>query len=466
MEELKQIIDNKCAEFKGLKIYTGWFYDFAEMLLQQGYTQKQISNILEQIMSNDCMENMSGKGMMKYFGNVQSSIDNEKAFFDYTKSKLDTQHLEYLKKGLQYAVQEAKNVGNFIDAFIKYVVITNFEDLQLQYKDQTSEHWEQMLVSCCLGDFALSTMLCEAESDKIYFDELHTRKNLTGTKIGAVLFKGLFKKIHHEFPDRDLYTLRLKKDNEGAKRFYERMGGTVYDYGNESQFGVVYKKENLKELSEKDVAPPTLYPSRKEEFLNSLKVDITNKEQDPFPSDEDISKKMDISDKFYSFDMDDIDKKIKIPKLTKNGEQLYLYRRSIRNRQLGSSNSRIDSQYFILNNSGQIVGRVPVSVLEPYSLSMDYWIKDEFQGQGIGTVVLEEIIRQIYDGKEFDGIDCISAKFPDANKTSIQNIKLEISDENEASIKIAMKNGFKKAGERYYSLTLNDFIERNQERVE
>ena len=175
------------------------------MLLQQGYTQKQISNILEQIMSNDCMENMSGKGMMKYFGNVQSSIDNEKAFFDYTKSKLDTQHLEYLKKGLQYAVQEAKNVGNFIDAFIKYVVITNFEDLQLQYKDQTSEHWEQMLVSCCLGDFALSTMLCEAESDKIYFDELHTRKNLTGTKIGAVLFKGLFKKIHHEFPDRDLY---------------------------------------------------------------------------------------------------------------------------------------------------------------------------------------------------------------------------------------------------------------------
>lgn len=213
------------------------------MLLQQGYTQKQISNILEQIMSNDCMENMSGKGMMKYFGNVQSSIDNEKAFFDYTKSKLDTQHLEYLKKGLQYAVQEAKNVGNFIDAFIKYVVITNFEDLQLQYKDQTSEHWEQMLVSCCLGDFALSTMLCEAESDKIYFDELHTRKNLTGTKIGAVLFKGLFKKIHHEFPDRDLYTLRLKKDNEGAKRFYERMGGTVYDYGNESQFGVVYKKK-------------------------------------------------------------------------------------------------------------------------------------------------------------------------------------------------------------------------------
>lgn len=79
------------------------------------------------------------------------------------------------------------------------------------------------------------------------------------------------------------------------------MGGTVYDYGDESQFGVVYKKEYLKELSEKDVVPPTLYPSKKEEFLNSLKVNTTNKEQDPFPSDEDISKKMDISDKLYYF---------------------------------------------------------------------------------------------------------------------------------------------------------------------
>ena len=221
----------------------------------------------------------------------------------------------------------------------------------------------------------------------------------------------------------------------------------------------------MEELFKKEVVPPTLYPTKKEEFLNSLKVNITNKEPDPFPSDEDIIEKMDINDKFYSFDMDDIDKKIKIPKLAKNGEQLYLYRRSIRNRQLGSSNSRIDSQYFILNNSGQIVGRVPVSVLEPYSLSMDYWIRDEFQGQGIGTVVLEEIVKQIYDGKEFDGIDCISAKFPEANKTSIQNIKLEISDDNEASIKIASKNGFKKAGERYYSLTLNNFLERNQERA-
>lgn len=69
------------------------------------------------------------------------------------------------------------------------------------------------------------------------------------------------------------------------------MGGTVYDYGDESQFGVVYKKEDMEELFKKEVVPPTLYPTKKEEFLNSLKVNITNKEPDPFPSDEDIIEK-------------------------------------------------------------------------------------------------------------------------------------------------------------------------------
>ena len=129
-----------------------------------------------------------------------------------------------------------------------------------------------MEIFCCLGNFDLGTMLCEAETDKVYFDEVHTRKNLTGTKIGEVMFRKLFKMIHDDFPNKDLYTLRLLKKNEGAKRFYERMGGIVYDYGSESDFGVVYKKEDLEELSKKIIIPPSLYSTQKEEFLDRLKL--------------------------------------------------------------------------------------------------------------------------------------------------------------------------------------------------
>lgn len=466
MEELIKIIDIKCDKYGKLKIYKGWFYDFAEMLFQQGYTKEQITDILNQMLKDAYVENMSKKGMVKYFGNVQYAIDNEKAFFEYIKNKLAKKNKEYLEEGLNYAGQQARNVGNFIDAFIKYVVITNFEDLQLQYKDQTNEHWQSMIVSCCLGNFSLSTMLCEVETDKIYFDEVHTRKNLTGIKIGTVLFRKLFKTIHDEFPDKDLYTLRLKRENESARRFYERMGGTIYNYGNESQLGVIYKKEDIEKLSQQSIVPPKLHPNRREVFLDSLRFESTNNEQNPFPSDEDIVKNMNINEKFYSFNMEEIDKKIRIPKLTKNGEQLFLYRKNIKSKQLGAINYKIQSVYYIINKSGKIVGRVPISISVPTSLSMDYWIKDEFQGQGIGSVVLEEIVRQIYNEKAFNGIDFKASKFPETDKTAIQNIQLEISDDNDASIRIATKNGFNKIGERSYSLTLKDFLDMNQERKE
>ena len=466
MEELIKIIDIKCDKYGKLKIYKGWFYDFAEMLFQQGYTKEQITDILDQMLKDDYVENMSKKGMVKYFGNAQYAIDNEKAFFEYIKNKLATKNKEYLEEGLNYAGKQARNVGNFIDAFIKYVVITNFEDLQLQYKDQTNEHWQSMLVSCCLGNFSLSTMLCEVESDKIYFDEVHTRKKLTGIKIGTVLFRKLFKTIHDEFPDKDLYTLRLKRENESARRFYERMGGTIYNYGNESQLGVIYKKEDIEKLSQQSIVPPKLYPNQREVFLDSLRFESTNNEQNPFPSDDDIVKNMNINEKFYSFNMEEIDKKIRIPKLTKNSEQLFLYRKNIKSKQLGAINYKIQSVYYIINKSGKIVGRVPISISDPTSLSMDYWIKDEFQGQGIGSVVLEEIVRQIYNEKAFNGIDFKASKFQETDKTAIQNIQLEISDDNDASIRIATKNGFNKIGERSYSLTLKDFLDMNQERKE
>ncbi len=202
------------------------------------------------------------------------------------------------------------------------------------------------------------------------------------------------------------------------------------------------------------------------ELIESLRFESTNNEQNPFPSDEEIVKNMNINEKFYSFNMEEIDTKIRIPKLTKNGEQLYLYRKNVKSKQLGAINYKIQSVYYIINKSGEIVGRVPISISNPTALNMDYWIKDEFQGQGIGSVVLEEIVRQIYNEKAFNGIDFKASKFPETDKTEIQNIQLEISDDNDASIRIATKNGFSKIGERSYALTLKEYLDKKQERNE
>ena len=181
-------------------------------------------------------------------------------------------------------------------------------------------------------------------------------------------------------------------------------------------------------------------------------VHENNQSEMPFPSDEDVISKMDKTNRMFSFNIDDIDKRIRIERLSREGEQLFLFHRknNVKNI-LGYCN--IHSQYYIVNSGGDIIGRIPISIGNPYSISLDYWLKDEYQGKGIGSVALEEVIRQIYEENEFDNIKFSSTKYPDINQTEIKSIDLEISDDNEASKRIATKNGFKKVGDRAYSLT-------------
>lgn len=322
MDVIKGKIDKKYIEFfkseRLIKVSKEWFYDFCDILIKQGYSLEQIENIIDDMMSEQSLENMSKPGMVQNFSSVQAYLENEKAFFEYVKEKLEKSNPEYLEEGLKYAKQETNNVGNFIDAFIKYIVITNFEDLNLKSTiPDISKENSTGTMKCCLGNFKLSTVYCEMEEDKIYFDELHTRRNITGTKIGTVLFRGLMKEIHAHFPNKDLYANRVRKVNEGAIRFYKRMGGEVFDYGNETQYGVIYRKEKMKELSEVPTVAPTLKQEEKNSFIDSLRVQVNDQPITLFPTDEEILHKMDKTDKMYSIDMEDIDRKIKIAKLTK-----------------------------------------------------------------------------------------------------------------------------------------------------
>ena len=202
------------------------------------------------------------------------------------------------------------------------------------------------------------------------------------------------------------------------------------------------------------------------DFVDNLQSQINEETEVLFPSDEEILEHMDKMDKMYSFDIKDIDTRIRISNPTKNGEQLYLYRKKIQNKKLYGGHCVLRTQYYIVNSLGEIVGRIPIGIGSPNSLSMDYWLKEEHQGRGIGSVALEEVIRQIYNKKEFDDIEFSSIKHPDTSRTFIENIGLEISDDNEASKRIASKNGFEQVGERAYALTRERYIDRKQIRKE
>lgn len=469
MNVIKSKIDKKYKEFFNSdyspKISKEWFYDFCFMLKSQGYSDERIDIILENMMSQSCLENMSQSGMIRSFGISPKDVENEKAFFEYIRDRLKRVKPEYLEDGLKYAEKEMHTNGNFIDSFIKYVVITNFSDLRVESDiKQMRQSEDEGQMYCMLGKFQLCRILCELRERGICFDELHTRKNLTSTKIGSVMFRHLMKEIHEHFPDKDLYADRVRKDNDGGIKFYKKMGGELFDYGSETQCGVIFRKEKMQELSEVPTVAPTLKQEEKNSFIDSLRVQVNDQPITLFPTDEEILQKMDKTDKMYSFDMEDIDKKIRIAKLTKHGEQLFLYRKKINTKNvLGYCN--IYSQYYIVNLAGEIVGRIPISIGNPHLLSMDYWLKEDYQGKGIGTIALEEVIKQIYDKKEFDKLHFSSVKYPDIEETEIESIGLEISDDNQPSKRIATKNGFKKAGERFFSLTLEDYIKQRENTI-
>lgn len=54
-----------------------------------------------------------------------------------------------------------------------------------------------------------------------------------------------------------------------------------------------------------------------ENFRDSLKVTTIDQSIIRYPADEDVLDKMDKSDLLYSFDMENIDKKIKVSKVSK-----------------------------------------------------------------------------------------------------------------------------------------------------
>lgn len=58
--------------------------------------------------------------------------------------------------------------------------------------------------------------------------------------------------------------------------------------------------------------------NKRNEFIKGIQVQVNEQAISLFPADEDVLQNMDKADKMYSFEMVDIDEKIKITRLTKS----------------------------------------------------------------------------------------------------------------------------------------------------
>lgn len=270
--KMKEYIYSKYKEtFRGISRFSiTWLENFVDFLINHNVNEEQTKEIIQKLLGPENLENMAKSDF-----NIAPFIYNERDFFSYLASIEDELTPEYCEQAYDYILKHASE-GNVIDSFIKYLVITRFDDIQV--KSDVAKLKEnpdgEYMICCCLGDFKIcrvSVSIDNANANNIFFDELHTRRNLTGAKVGSVLFQTLFSEIHEHFPNNDLVTRRVRKRNVGGQRFYERMGGTFFDVSTGDvispsevdtsaigNIGVYYDKEDLLELSQREITRPTL----------------------------------------------------------------------------------------------------------------------------------------------------------------------------------------------------------------
>ena len=286
MKKMKDLIDELWDKFLDSDFdmleYKKWCYDFAEFLKRRDFSEKEIEDIIRTMMDERNLYNIDN--IEDLDGNSGSIIEddwspqNMEKFFEYLESISSETTRQYVLDGIEFAKKDLHFNNNFIDAFIKYIVITNFKELRVEshIPELKAGTVKSAKLFCKLGEFVLADLEVQnIGNTDIQFDSVSTRINLRSIKIGELLFRKLQQDVVRYFPGYNLYANTVNNENEGARRFYKSMGAEVIDVeevdlDNEddkySRYFPTYDEncmaffpaDRLQELSEIPVEPPTL----------------------------------------------------------------------------------------------------------------------------------------------------------------------------------------------------------------
>ena len=174
------------------------------------------------------------------------------SFINYLCKLVETKGLEYFEFGIEYALNCNSN-QSFLDNFLRFVVITNYNDIEVVEDINVDSVLDQMndynsvqgFVRAYLGGFLLCDLSqFSAHKDEkwgLYFDfyNFHSRKNMTRTKIGTLLINKILQRMIYDdkLCDFSLGSVWVMKNNSLGKKFYEKLGfrflgpsGEIVDY--------------------------------------------------------------------------------------------------------------------------------------------------------------------------------------------------------------------------------------------
>lgn len=160
------------------------------------------------------------------------STDGYKSFIVYLHQKYKELGIDYIRDAIEYAKSYKEDYSNFIEQFTKFIVITNFDEIEVAINDNYNGIENQYLLEAKLGGLLLSdnrNMTYNKEDSTFEFEWFHNRPGLKRTKLGSLTMRELFKYIQDCYPGTVIFGGNLRKDNESAKEFYKSVGFEVID---------------------------------------------------------------------------------------------------------------------------------------------------------------------------------------------------------------------------------------------
>lgn len=151
------------------------------------------------------------------------------------------------------------------------------------------------------------------------------------------------------------------------------------------------------------------------------------------------------------------DKKEKLPKRNKMGEELFLYRHRHSDEIVPGQFSN-QANYYVINDSGQVCGKIDATVANVKAanqVEVEYWQIEEHRNKGNVSIALEGVLNDIFVNKALNGLPIKLGRI-----SNIQMVFLAINPNNLASQKVAEKTGFTQANEDTYILTLAEYLSR------
>lgn len=272
--EYKIIIDTKFEEtfgkFKCINI--NWLYDIILICERNNIDNRIITDLITQLTTP---ENLIKMRKTKNFLIDSIHVEQEKSFFKYIEGLDKENKQQYIQQGVLFALDNLTEDKNIVDNFIKYIVLTNYSDIEYVSTIPNLNHNNTAYVNCYLGGLELchntNITISEHGNNDIECEWFHTRRGLQGLKLGAQIMRKLMQDVQKHFPDKNIISFNVLKNNLGAIRFYCNNGGELFDITTgekidkeslqpdaKGSLGVVFDRSKFQEIIDREIVIPEI----------------------------------------------------------------------------------------------------------------------------------------------------------------------------------------------------------------